>query len=183
MATVLPQPWTVEDFLAWEAQQPERYELIDGMVLMMVGGSAAHTIIKGNVFNALTARLRGKPCRALTEGLKVVTPINVHYPDVAVICTPIEPADDRIREPVVIVEVLSRSTGDRDRGAKWVGYRELPSLQHYVLVVQDRRRVEVYTRTGEGWSLRLFEPLIAAVSLPAIGVEVALEEIYAASGC
>jgi Uma2 family endonuclease len=74
MATALPKPWTVDDFLAWEAQQPERYEFIDGVVFMMVGGSAAHTIIKGNVFNALVARLRGKACRALTEGLKVITP-------------------------------------------------------------------------------------------------------------
>jgi Uma2 family endonuclease len=183
MATVLPKPWTVDDFLAWEAQRPERYEFIDGMVFMMVGGSAAHTIIKGNVFAALRARLRGKPCRALTEGLKVVTPINVHDPDVAVICTPIEPADDRIREPVAIVEVLSRSTGDRDRGAKWVGYRELPSLQHYVLIAQNQRRVEVYTRIADGWSLHLFEPPLATVALPVLGVTLALDEIYADSGC
>jgi Uma2 family endonuclease len=57
--------------------------------------------------------------RPLTESLKVVTPENVHYPDALVICTPVQPTDDQIRDPVVIVEVLSRSTGDRDRGAKW----------------------------------------------------------------
>ena len=79
-----------------------------------------------------------------------MTPENVHYPDVTVFCTPIQPTDDQIHEPVVIVEVLSRSTGDRDRGAKWVGYRALPSLQHYVLIAQDRRRVEVYTRSDDG---------------------------------
>jgi Uma2 family endonuclease len=183
MATALPKPWTVDDFLAWEAPQPEPYEFIDGMVFMMVGGSAAHTIIKTHLVSALADRLGKGPCRALTEGLKVVTPINVHYPDVAVICTPIEPADDRIREPVVIVEVLSRSTGDRDRGAKWVGYRELSSLQHYVLIAQDQRRVEVYTRTDEGWSLRLFAPPHVTVPLPAVGVDVGLDEIYADSGC
>ena len=182
MATVLPKPWTVEDFLAWEAQQPERYEFIDGMVIMMVGGSAAHTIIKGNLFATLAARLRGGSCRALTEGLKVVTPVNIHYPDVAVICSPIQPTDDQIRDPVVIVEVLSRTTGDRDRGAKWVGYRELAALQHYVLVAQDRRRVEVYSRTDDGWSLRLFEPPVATVALAAIGVEFSLDEIYEGSG-
>ena len=183
MGSHLPKPWTVDDFLEWEAQQPERYEFIDGMVFMMVGGSAAHTIIKGNVFNALAARLRGRPCRALTEGLKVVTPIHAHYPDVAVICTPIEPADEQIREPVVIVEVLSRTTADRDRGAKWVGYRELPSLQHFVLVAQDRRWVEVYTRSQDGWSLTLYAPPLQAVPLPAIGVELELDEIYVDSGC
>ena len=106
----------------------------------------------------MRSRLKDSACRVLSEGLKVVTPENVHYPDVTVFCTPIQPTDDQIHEPVVIVEVLSRSTGDRDRGAKWVGYRALRSLQHYVLIAQDRRRVEVYTRSDEGWTLRLFEP-------------------------
>jgi Uma2 family endonuclease len=183
VASALPRPWTVDDFLAWESQQPERYEFIDGMVFMMVGGSAAHTIIKGNVFGALSSRLRGGRCRALTEGLKVVTPENVHYPDVTVTCTPIQPTDDQIHEPVVIVEVLSRSTGDRDRGAKWVGYRALQSLQHYVLIAQDRRRVEVYTRSDEGWTLRLFEPPARRVPLPAMKVELELDQIYEDSGC
>ena len=180
MRATLPQPWTVDDFLAWEAQQPERYEFIDGMVIMMVGGSAAHTIIKGNVFAALRRVLGRGSCRALAEGLKVVTPINVHHPDVAVICTPIDPADDRIREPVVMVEVLSRTTADRDRGAKWVGYRELPSLQHYV--AQDQRRVEVYTRADDGWSLRLYAPPLGQVPLVTLGIEVSLDEIYDGSG-
>lgn len=183
MASVLPKPWTVDDFLAWEAQQPERYEFIDGMVFNMVGGSAAHTIIKGNVFEALSRRLRGGYCRALTEGLKIVTPENVHYPDVTVTCAPIQPTDDQIHEPVVIVEVLSRSTGDRDRGAKWVGYRALTSLQHYVLIAQDRRRVEVYTRNDEGWTLRLFEPPDRQVALSALKLELDLGQIYEDSGC
>jgi Uma2 family endonuclease len=79
--------------------------------------------------------------------------------------------------------VLWRSTGDRDRGAKWVGYRELASLQHYVLIAQDRRRVEVYTRSDEGWTLRLFEPPAPRVLLPAIQVELEIDGIYEGSGC
>jgi Uma2 family endonuclease len=182
MASHLPTPRTVDDFLEWEAQQPERYEFIDGMIVGMVGGSAAHTILKGNLFASLAARLRGGACRALPEGLKVMTPSNVHYPDVAVICTPIQPADDQIREPLVIIEVLSRTTGDRDRGAKWVGYRELLSLQHYVLVTQQRRFVEVYSREGAGWGLILYAPPLPFVPLQAIGVELSLDEIYDGSG-
>ena len=154
------------------------------MVIMMVGGSAAHTIIKGNVFNALAARLRGRPCRALTEGLKVVTPVNVHYPDVAVICAPIEPLEEQIREPVVIVEVLSRTTGDRDRGAKWVGYRELPIAP---ALCPDRpgptdawRSIRATPKAGRSRSTRRRSQ---AVPLPAIGVELALDEIYEDSGC
>jgi Uma2 family endonuclease len=84
---------------------------------------------------------------------------------------------------VVIIEVLSRSTGDRDRGAKWVGYRALPSLRHDVLIAQDRRRVEVYTRSEEGWTLRLFEPPTRPVALSAIKLELDLDQIYEDSGC
>lgn len=108
---------------------------------------------------------------------------NVHYPDVMVVCSPVEPSADQVRDPVVIVEVLSRTTGDRDRGAKWIAYRELPPLQHYVLIDQSRRFVEVYSRDGAGWSLTLYAPPLQTVPLPTIGVELELEEIYEGSGC
>jgi Uma2 family endonuclease len=178
----LPKPWTVEDFLEWEAQQPERYEFIDGRILGMVGGSAAHATTKDNVTQALRARLRGTPCRAFSESLKVVTDIASHYPDVVVTCVPVQPTDDQIREPVVVVEVLSRTTADRDRSAKWVGYQDIPSLQHYVLIAQDRRRVELFTRTGESWNLRLVRAPAARVELSAISVQLTLDEIYEDSG-
>ena len=181
MSEPLPKPWTVEDFLEWEAQQPERYEFIDGLILGMVGGSAAHATSKGNVFAALRARLQESPCRAFVESLKVVTDVASHSPDVVVTCAPVQPTDDRIAEPVV-VEVLSRTTADRDRSAKWVGYQDIPSLQHYLLVAQDRRRVELFTRTGETWNLMVVRPPRARVALSAIGIELTLDEIYEDSG-
>lgn len=182
MTEALPKPWTVEDFLEWEAQQPERYEFIDGLILGMVGGSAAHATIRDNITGALRARLRGTPCRAFGESLKVVTDIASHYPDVVVTCAPVHPTDDQIREPVVVIEVLSRTTADRDRSAKWVGYQDVPSLQHYVLVAQDRRRVELFTRTGDSWNLRIIRAPAHRVVLPAIGIELTLDEIYEDSG-
>jgi Uma2 family endonuclease len=106
---------------------------------MMVGGSNAHTIIKDNVITALRAHLRGQPCRALGEGPKVVTATATMYPDAIVVCGPIDLAEDQVRAPTVVVEVLSRSAEDHDRGAKWVAYRDLESLQHYLLIAQDER--------------------------------------------
>ena len=181
MSEPLPKPWTVDDFLAWERQQPERYEFVDGVVRMMVGGSNAHTIIKGNVFAALREGLRGRPCRALAEGSKVVTATTTMYPDALVVCGPIDLAEDQIRQPAAVFEVLSRSTEDHDRGAKWVAYRELDALRHYVLIAQGRRRVEVYGRDGEDWTLRILEPP-NVIGLPAIGAEVSFDEIYEDSG-
>jgi Uma2 family endonuclease len=76
-----------------------------------------------------------------------------------------------------VVEVLSRSTEDHDRGAKWVAYRDLEALRHYVLVAQDVRRVEVYSREAERWSLQVLSPP-EAIALPAIGAELTFDEIY-----
>jgi Uma2 family endonuclease len=182
MTEPLPKPWTVKDFLEWEAQQPERYEFIDGRIIGMVGGSAAHAAIKDNVTGALNVRLRGGPCRAFSEGLKVVTPIASHYPDVVVTCKPIQPTDDRIDEPVAIVEILSRTTADRDRGAKWVGYQDIPSLQHYVLIAQDQRRMDLLSRADDGWHLRIVRPPARRLRLAALAIELSLDEIYQDSG-
>ena len=182
MSQSLPKPWTVEDFLAWERRQPERYEFVGGVIRMMVGGSNAHTIIKGSVFAALRARLRGGRCRAMAEGSKVVTTTATMYPDAIVVCGPIDLAEDQVRAPAVVVEVLSRSTEDHDRGVKWVAYRDLESLQHYLLIAQDERRVEVYSREARRWSLQVVAPP-DVVALPAIGTQLTFDEIYEDSGC
>jgi Uma2 family endonuclease len=177
----LPRPWTVEDFLAWERRQPERYEFVGGVIRMMVGGSNTHTIIKDNIVGALRARLQGQPCRALGEGPKVVTATATMYPDAIVVCGPIDLAEDQVRAPTVVVEVLSRSTEDHDRGAKWVAHRDLAALRHYVLVAQDVRQVEVYSREAKRWSLQVLAPP-EAVALPAIGAELTFDDIYEDSG-
>jgi Uma2 family endonuclease len=181
MSEPLPEPWSVDDFLAWERRQPERYEFVGGVIRMMVGGSNTHSRIKDNVVTALRARLRGKPCRAFGEGPKIVTPLATLYPDAVVVCGPIDWAEDQVRQPTAVIEVLSRSTEDHDRGAKWVAYRAIEGLRHYVLVAQSARRVEVYSRGGEDWTLRLLEPP-DVVKLPAIGIELGFDEIYEDSG-
>ena len=182
MAEPLAKPWTVEDFLEWEAQQPERYEFTDGMIVMMGGGSVAHATIRDNLLAALRSRLHGGPCRAFSQELKVATATSLHYPDLVVTCVPVEPREDRLREPAIIVEVLSPSTADRDRGAKWLAYQEIPSLQHYVLVAQDQRRVDVFTRATDGWALKVIRAAADRVPLPAIGVDLPPAEIYENSG-
>jgi Uma2 family endonuclease len=181
MSQPLPKPWTVEDFLAWERRQPERYEFVGGVVRMMVGGSNTHTIIKDNVVTALRAHLRGQPCRALGEGPKVVTASATMYPDAIVVRGPIDHAEDQVRAPTVVVEVLSRSTEDHDRGAKWVAYRDLESLQHYLLIAQGERRVEVLSREAGRWSLQVVTPP-NPVLMPAIGAQLTFDEIYEDSG-
>lgn len=175
-------PWTVEDFLAFEAEEPERYEFVDGIVRMRTGGAAAHSAIKTNATNALNDALRGGPCRAYVDDLKVVTATAVMYPDVVVTCRPIAPDDDRVSDPTIVVEVLSPTTERHDPIAKWREYQKIDSLQHFILFEQAERRVEVYSRTETGWALASVEPPQDTVVLQSIGASLSLEAIYEGSG-
>jgi Uma2 family endonuclease len=177
-----PQPWTVDDFLAFEAEESERYEFVDGIVRMMTGGSAAHSKIKGNLSSALDAALGDGPCSAYVDDLKVVTANAVMYSDVLVICRALAPDDDRVSDPTVIIEVLSPTTETHDRIRKWREYQTIATLLHFVLVTQNERRVELYSRTEAGWEITVVEPPEDAVVLKATGVRLSLEAIYHRSG-
>ncbi len=182
MAKARPYPWTVEEFLAFEAGEPERYEFVGGIVRMMTGASAAHSAIKGNVFAELRSALRSGPCRVDVDDLKVVTPNAVMYLDVLVTCTPLAPDDDRVHAPAAVVEVLSPTTERHDRIEKWREYQRIASLRHFVLVEQKERRIEVWSRTDAGWALEVVEPPADAVHLRDLGARLSLAEIYRNSG-
>ncbi len=182
MAKARPYPWTVEDFLAFEVQESERYEFVDGVVRMMTGGSVAHGIIKNNVTNALNSALADGPCIAIVDELKVVTETAVMYPDVVVACRPLAPDDDRISDPTVVAEVLLPTTERHDRIAKWREYQEIGSLQHVVMVAQRERRIEVHSRTELGWEMVAVKPAADAVALKGVGATLSLEAIYQRSG-
>jgi Uma2 family endonuclease len=182
MARARSHPWTVDDFLPFEAEEPERYELVDGIVRMMTGGSAAHSAIKGNVAMALDEALRKSATRPYLSDLKVVTESAVMYPDVLVACRPIAPDDDRVPDPTVVVEVLSPASETFDRIYKWREYQTIASLRHYVLIEQKERRIEVWSRTEAGWQLVTIESPVDAITLDAIDATLSLEAIYRDSG-
>ncbi|NYZ11525.1 Uma2 family endonuclease [Azospirillum sp. RWY-5-1] len=178
MGKALRKPWTVAEFVAWEERQVERYEFVDGIVRMMTGGTAAHSTIITNLVVALRSAMRNGPCRPLVDTPKVVTAFASLYPDVAIVCQPVEPDRTTLDEPTVIIEVLSPSTEGEDRGGKWAAYQTLPSLAHYLLVVQNEARVELFTRDGAGWRFQVFTGLNAVVELSTVGAALPLAEIY-----
>ena len=182
MAEARPRAWTLEEFLAFEAGELERYELVGGIVRMATGGTAAHSAIKGNVVFALDEALRRGQCRALVSDLKVLTPTAVLYPDVLVTCRPLAPDDDRLSDPTAVVEVLSPASETFDRIYKWREYKRIASLRHYVLIEQKERRIEVYMRERDGWQLAVVEPPEDAVALQAIDACLSLAAIYDGSG-
>lgn len=169
---------TLADFLAWEEQQPERHEFVDGEIFAMVGASIRHGIIVGNIGAALRARL--KPgCRVLQEGYQVLAGANTFYPDVIVMCDKVKRNDKLIERPPLIAEVLSTSTEAYDRGKKWARYREgLPSLQVYLLVSQTEVLVEVYRRQGDTWNLSSHRDLADEIVLTTPACSFTVADIY-----
>ena len=140
-----PEPWTVEEFLAWEREQEERYEYVGGVIRMMVGGTLDHNTIAGNVFSGLRTQLRDGPCRVFMEAVKVVADAATMYPDVVVTCAPGSGQSDVVPEPEIVARgALSRSTQGFDRGPKLDAYQQILSLKQYVLIAQDEIRVSVY---------------------------------------
>lgn len=149
--------FSAEDYLAWEETQAEKHEFVAGEVFAMAGARQDHVIVSLNIASALKRRLRGTPCRAYIADMKlrVETADAFFYPDVMVSCNPEDrQAKQFLSHPTLIAEVLSESTADYDRGGKFVAYRKLASLQEYLIVDIEARRVECFRRTDDGdWLL------------------------------
>lgn len=172
------------EYLALERSALDRSEFIDGAIVAMAGASRAHSLIAANLIGELRAALRQHPCEVHGSDLRVSVPGGAlyTYPDVTVICgepTFEDAAADTLTNPTVIVEVLSPSTEAYDRGEKFARYRRLASLRTYVLVSQDRLRVEWYERGDSGWLLNEAAGADGVVELAAIRCKVNLAEVYA----
>ena len=183
MATALDvRHRSLAEFLAWERQQPERYERVAGVVRMMTGGTIAHNRITLDVADAFRQQLRGGNCETFVSDVKVVSPDgDVMYPDVVVVCGTIPDRATEVETPIVVVEVLSESTAERDHGRKRWAYQTIPSLQHYLLIGQDEPTVEVASRADDGsWRSVIHRGLDARLRLDAPGIEeVSLAEVFA----
>ena len=142
---------SLDEFLAWEREQPERHEFDGFVITAMAGGSLDHSTIASNLDRTLAARLRGTGCRVFRGDAKVIAHGTVRYPDLSVTCSPVAGRDDIVPEPVLVVEVLSPSTERIDRGRKKLDYFATESIRQYAIVEQDERLVDLYTRTDAGW--------------------------------
>lgn len=176
----LPLPkMTLSAFLAWEAQQPERYEFHQGEAYLMVGGTARHNRVILNLASRLVAHLDGSPCQVFSEGMKVLADERVLYPDVMVACGKPDAGDEQIiTDPKLIIEVLSPNTKGYDRRDKFILYRTLPSLQQYVLVDPVDRRVEVHTRAGDdSWTL-VDQSKADELDLASVGLDMPISAVF-----
>jgi Uma2 family endonuclease len=178
---------TVTQYLQAERQSLEKHEYRDGEVLLMAGGSLHHSLVTANVIVGLGNRLKGKPCRVFESNLRIRVGRKVYYtyPDASVICgTPqIDPSDpdgETVTNPRLLVEVLSPSTAAYDRGEKFDRYREIDSLQEYVIVWQSAPRVETFFRQSDGtWLLSAATGVDSSARLRSLNIDLPLAEVYA----
>ncbi len=175
---------TPEEYLEREREAEVRSEYWDGVLVAMAGGKKEHERISGDMHTLLNNQLIGTPCEPFTSGQSVHIPAfnRYVYPDVSVACHPefvgIDGFDVLVN-PVLVVEVLSESTKIHDWTRKQDGYRTLPSLSAYVLVSQEAPHVEVFARQPDGsWRHDVVTGLESTLSLPVIGCELALADIY-----
>ena len=174
--------WTWDAYIAWEYRQPMRYELVDGQVYAMGGGTVEHDTIANNLRAELQIRLRGTPCRLQGPDLKVRAGTSVRYPDALIDCGPRTLGALDAQEPAAVFEVLSKSTAWIDQSLKLRDYDATPSIRIYVLISQDEARALVYRRDTDGRlgirSAILLEGMGASLELPEFGVAIPFAAIY-----
>ncbi len=174
---------TPEEYLAWERKAPFKNEYLSGQILAMSGASLAHNLITGNIFNGLYNQLVNRECMTFSSEMRVkANPITSYfYPDVTVVCDDPRFEDDvfdTLLNPTVIVEVLSPSTAAYDKGEKFESYKQIVSLQEYVLVSQDKVNVERHFRLEMQWRTIEFQDIADVLPLDSIRCELPLSHIY-----
>jgi Uma2 family endonuclease len=181
----LPGPrFTPQEYLALERQADYKSEYYDGEIVAMGSASREHNVIAGNVIASLGAQLKGRPCETYPGDMRVkVSDTGLYtYPDVTVACGELQFEDaevDTLLNPTLVVEVLSTTTEAYDRGEKSAQYRRRPSLREYLLIAQDRCRVERYVRQPDGqWLLREVSEQDGTIHLASIGCDLALADVY-----
>lgn len=175
---------TAEEYLAWEELQETKHEYLNGMVYevyAMTGAKDAHVTIAGNVFALIKAHLRGTPCRTYIADMKLQADKGsaYFYPDVFVTCDSRDRASEFHKSyPKLIVEVLLPSTAGYDRGDKFAAYRQMPSLEEFVVIDPAKLTVDLFRKREDG--LWVFYPSEGqnAVEFASIGLTASLADLF-----
>jgi Uma2 family endonuclease len=182
MVSLPDAPLTEEQYLRIEREAEFKSEFRDGRMFAMVGGSANHALIGARIGSLLFYQMPSE-CRVYSSSLRIKAGELYTYADCCVISGKphcIGDQNDVVVNPLLIVEVLSPSTEAYDRGKKFEAYRTIESFREYLLIHQDRRHVEHYSKQDDGsWVLREHSGLEGSVSIARLGVTISLGELYA----
>jgi Uma2 family endonuclease len=184
MATAaITKRYTPEEYLALERKAKYKSEYSNGFITAMSGASREHNLIAGNIHAVVWIQLADRPCEVYQGDMRVRTsPTGLYtYPDVVAFCGEPQFLDeevDTLLNPTLIVEVLSPSTREYDRGDKFEQYQTIESLREYVLVSQDEVLVEHFVRQGQEWVRSEIRDMTETLVLESIGCAVPLRQIY-----
>ena len=181
MSAVLKPRLTLQEYLAWENAQTEKHEFHRGDIFAMTGGRRTHGRVMLNLVRHIDVHLDGSGCQVFADSMKVqVADDTVLYPDLFVTCDRADLSTDQIfRAPKLVIEVLSPSTQAYDRSKKFALYRQLTSLQEYILVDPETRRIESFIRSTQGeWVLHDMSDDMDMVA-SSIGCTVAMSDVFA----
>jgi len=183
--SALPKPYlSPEEYLAIERIAERKSEYYSGETFAMAGASERHNLIVTNTVSELRTLLKNRTCKVYPSDMRVKIPQTglYTYPDIVVVCSkPVFEDDvkDTLLNPTLIVEVLSESTEAYDRGKKFEHYRKIPSLAEYLLIAQDRCRIEQFIKQDDGrWLFSEINSRDAIVKLPSVNCELAVAEGY-----
>lgn len=178
---------SVEEYIQLERDSSARYEYHDGKIYALAGGTLNHGLICGNAYSSMRNALekKGSACLPCTSEVKLhIGETNSFvYPDAMVICGEIEPAPEdqnAVVNPILIVEVLSESTAEYDRGDKFYLYRQIPGFREYVLIEQKKHVVDVHFKSDNSdlWRITRHEGLDKKIKLHSLGIEITMEALY-----
>jgi Uma2 family endonuclease len=184
MAAPLKLAYSVEAYLAIERAGPQKHEFYQGEIFALAGGSPTHNLILSNVVTSLNTQLRRRDCVVYPSDMRVKIPATglYTYPDSSVVCgTPLfdDAERDTLLNPITIIEILSPSTEEYDRGRKFQNYQTIATLREYILIAQDTYHIERYSKQPNGtWSLIVYEGRQTICPLPAIACTLDLDDIY-----
>lgn len=176
--------YSIEEYLQMENASTEKHEYYKGEVFAMSGAKLKHNIITSNLQASLGQKLKGKACRPFGSDLRVHIEKNTlfTYPDISIICGPVVTRNNdelNTLNPTIIIEVLSPSTKVYDRGTKFMLYRDIPTLQQYIMVDSESIHVESFQVNGNGhWELREYKTATDILKMEPVDISIKLEEIY-----
>lgn len=176
--------FTAGEYLELERKAERKHEFYGGEIFAMAGAGLRHNKLFSNLFGELAIHLKGKKCRPFGSDMRIHIPQNTlyTYPDISVLCgnyTPAENDEDTATLPVIIIEILSASTKNYDRGDKFKLYRDIPSLKEYILVDSDSITIEAFRINASGhWELEEYKNLTDNLLIRAIELSIPVIEIY-----
>lgn len=179
-----PKLYTSAEYLEFERQSEVKHELINGEIFEMAGAVKRHNQISSNIVRLLGNQLLERECNVYSSDMRVKIALteNYTYPDVVAVCGEEifeDEIEDTLLNPILIIEVLSKSTEGYDRGAKFECYQTIESFTEYVLISQEPFRVEQFVRkTQNEWTYFEFRKAEDVVKLNSIDCEISLQDIY-----